>query len=87
MNVTQSPEVKALLKRINRKLAHSNLAVRTSRSNSQRGDGYGGLHHTPYGSFYMVERYTNFILLVTQDLDSLAKGLGVLREGDFMRWA
>lgn len=56
-----------LIKRVNRKLAHQ--------------DEYIGKHHGPYtrAPYYISSRHNNVVLCEFDDLESMAREIGVLR--------
>jgi DNA-binding response OmpR family regulator len=78
MAVCEKPVVKrpittrTLLARINRKLAHSNEAVRKCREGSHG--------HANLGDYYLLDLYTNTVRNSQIDLEHLARELQVLHE-------
>ena len=66
---------KALIQRINRRLAREGKALRSFRSRQDRME---------YGEFYTVIAETSLFLGSHADLEELGRDLGVLREGEVL---
>ena len=71
---------RALLKRINRKLAHDHEVVRKTRGFYNQGAGPYFDHNL--GEYYSVDWYSNVIIATHIDIEAFGREVGVLRESE-----